>query len=317
MELKDLGERKAIEEIRNIYRYSWPDDDCYYFESGGKYMLIKTDALYSKTHFPKEARPEKIGYFFAAANLSDIAAMGGIPRYFMSSMLLPRNTGLSYLKGLEKGIGKCLEKYGAMMVGGDLKEGDTALVGVAVGEVERDRILRRQGAEVGDLLCVTGTLGKNAAAYHMWKRHGGRRWAETLLEIEPRINAGRALSRNGATSAIDLSDGVYAAIAQLAKINGCGFEIDYSAIPFDRNAVMAHRDLGISLEELALNFGGEYELMFTIDERDYLSTERAVRKTGIGISAIGRATRKGNTLVKDGRRTRIVKKGYEHFIRGR
>lgn len=316
LKLSDLGERRAIDEIRKAYAYEWPDDDCLYFPSGGKYVLVKTDAMPVESHIPSGVRPDRAGYFFAAANISDIAAMGGIPRYFMSSIILPRGTGLGYLKAFERGIARCLKRYKVKMAGGDLKEGRPAFIGVAVGEVERERILRRRGARNGDLLCVTGRLGKNAAGYYMWKRYGGRRWAELLIEVEPRIASGRLISSIGATAAIDLSDGVYSAVSQLGRINGCGFEIDYSKLPVDRRALLANEKLSVPIEELALNFGGEYELLFTISESAYRKAERTIKREESGITVIGRVTSGRNVLIREGRRIPIKKRGYEHFLRG-
>lgn len=314
IDLAHLGERSAIARIRRMYKYGWPDEDCFYIPFGNKYLLIKTDAVNEYSHIPKDVNPEEIGYFFAAINMSDIASMGGIPKYFMAAMTFPKRTRVSYLEGIERGISKCLRKYGARMAGGDLKEGmEMNLAGVAVGEVERDRIMHRNGMKDGELLCVTGSLGKNASGYYLWKRNGSKSGAKALLDVEPRVREGRFISKAGATSAIDLSDGVYSAIHQLKKINGCGFDIDYSKLPINRSALMVNRSVGVPIEELCLNFGGEYELLFTMPEKSYEKALRLARKKGIKITSIGVVTKGENTLIKDGLRTRITERGYEHF----
>ncbi len=316
VQLGRIGERDIIERIRGMYPYAWPDDDCFYFPSGDRYILLKTDSISGASHIPKGSDPERAGYFFAAINLSDIAAMGGTPRYFMAAMTMPRDTPLSFLRAVERGIYKCLSRYGARMAGGDLKEGkEMAFAGIAVGVVDKDKMLRRKGARAGDLLCVTGRLGKNAAAYHMWRKTGQRKWANMLLEVEPKVREGQALHRLGATSAIDLSDGVYSSIYQLRRINGKGFEIDLSKLPLHREAVRAGNGLGIAIEELALNFGGEYEILFTIPARRYVMATTYMKRRGMSMTAIGRVTGTENILIKDGRRIPIRNRGYEHFMR--
>ncbi len=278
-------------------------------------MLITTDSVIPDRHLPKEADVRRMGYFFAATNLSDIAAMGGKPRYFMTALTMPRHTSIKYLKELERGINKCLTRYGARMVGGDLKEGSIAMTGITIGEAGKGRLLRREGTRVGDLLCVTGELGKNACAYELWKRRRTREWANIMIEVEPRIREGRIIARAGATAAMDLSDGVNAATYQLGKINDCGFEIDYSALPVHKLARKVSARFGSSIEYLALDFGGEYELAFTISRRNFVKLAAEMERQGMRVTAIGRATKSGRMLIKNGKRIKISSRGYEHFLR--
>ncbi len=318
VKLGSIGERAIIERIRRMYGYGWPDDDCFYFADGKRYILLKTDSISASSHMPDSADPERIGYFLAAINLSDIAAMGGTPRYFMTALTMPRSTKLSYLGAVERGISRCLSRYKTRMGGGDLKEGrEMNFAGIAVGDVDRNRMIRRNGARAGDLLCVTGRLGKNAAGYYMWKETGQKKWANMLLDVEPRIREGLALHEIGATSAIDLSDGVYSSISQLRRINKIGFEIEFSRLPLSREALGAAKRLGIGIEELALNFGGEYELMFTLPENRYERAREYMKKRGMEMTMIGRVTKTESILIKDGRRISIKSRGYEHFMRRR
>ena len=314
MVFSDFGERRLIARIRRFYGYSWPEDDCFYVRNGKNYLLMTTDSMTSLSHIPEGVSAESTGYFFAASNISDIAAMGGMPRYFMSAFIFPDKTRISYLDGIERGISKCLREYGVKMAGGDIKEGtEVNLTGFAMGEVEANRILRRTGMKTGDMLCVTGSLGKNAAGYYMWKRKKSARWAEVLMHILPRVREGRFISKNGATAAIDLSDGVYSAIGQLGKLNGIGFDIHYSKLPIAPLAQKVSRSLNISIEELALNFGGDYEILFTVPEAKFDSMYALSKKRGIKISCIGVVTKGTNRLINNGKPTRIAKSGYEHF----
>ncbi len=315
--LARIGERGIINKIRNVYGYAWEDDDAAAIGMGSSYMLVTTDSINRETHIPAGANPVTLGYFFAAINLSDIAAMGGKPEYFLSALTLPRSMRLKELLGMERGIAACLKKYGTRMIGGDTKEGaELCMTGIAIGAVARDRILRRRGAARGDLVCVTGTLGRNAAAYHMWKRTRSRLWANRILRVEPRVSEGMLIARHGATSAMDLSDGVLSALRQLSRLNRCGFELDEASLPIDRAARHASMELGIDTDRLALGFGGEYELLFTIPKARFASLASSARDSGVKISAIGRVVAgRVCSLIKDGNRFVMRDRGFEHFTR--
>ncbi len=311
--LLDLGERGAIGEIRKIYGYGWPEDDSFYFKTGGGYTLLTTDMIKGATHVPTGASSESVGYFAAAINLSDIAAMGGVPKYFMSAIAMPKDSDVAELKGIERGIAKCLKKYSTRMAGGDLKEGELTIAGFAVGEVESRRIIRRKGVRVGDVLCVTGKLGKNAAAFRMYAENPSGKMADMVLEVEPRIPEGRVLGANGVVAGMDLSDGVYSAISQLGRINKIGFEIDAETIPVHPLVDDVVKKLGADRNDLALNFGGEYELLFTVSKNGYDRVRKAMMRRGFAITAIGSAIRGASRLIKDGKGLPIIKTGYEHF----
>lgn len=312
--LSDLGERSIISVIRKQYAYSWPDDDASLIDAGRDYAIITTDSISKQSHIPDGADHSKVGYYFAALNLSDIAAMGGTPKYFMAAMTLNRDMPLAELVKIQKGMRRCLDRYGVKLIGGDLKEGSQlSMAGIAIGTVQKKNVLLRSGARHGDLVCLTGKLGKNAAAYYMWKKHGGKKWAQLMIDIEPRVKEGMMIAEHGGSSAIDLSDGLNASVLNLNRISGKGFEIDYDRIPISSLARQVSKNLKIGLEELALNFGGEYELVFTISKRDFSRLGPAMTRRGFEVTVIGRVFGKDALLVKDGKRTVITKGGYEHF----
>lgn len=314
--LADLGERKLIAMVRRQYGYAWSDDDAAAIDSGKNYTLITTDAISKGSHIPDGAGLANVGYFFAALNLSDIAAMGGKPKYFMAAMTLPKRMPARDLAIIESGIRRCLEKYAVRLIGGDLKQGmELNLAGIAIGTVPKERILRRSGAKQGDLVCITGKLGKNGAAYYMWKSNKQKKWANLLINIEPRIKEGLLISEFKASCAIDLSDGLFSAVSQLNHISRQGFEIEYDKVPVHSIAKTASRKLGIGIEEIAFNFGGEYELLFTISKANFLRLERAAKRKGMKISVIGRVYGRSLVLIKNGKRIEIKKMGYEHFSR--
>ncbi len=313
MEIRRYGERGLIRLIRSVYDYSWEDSDAARIEIGNRYLLITNDSITKATHIPDSASPEAVGYFFAAINLSDIAACGGTPKYFMSSLILPKATDSRYLIGMEVGIRECLNRYNVKVIGGDFKEGkELAMTGIAIGEVDKALAMERKNFKAGDVLCVTGSLGSNAAGYYMWK-NGKKEGAKALLGVEPRIKEGIFLSKNGVRAGIDLSDGVYSAISRISTIAGVGFEIHYDRLPISASASKVHARYGISTEQLCLNFGGEYELLFSISEPEFESLRRKAARNGIAINMIGKVTENGNVLIKDGAKRVIRYCGYEHF----
>ncbi len=312
--MADLGERRLIDAIKGCYDYGWEDDDAASIPAGRAYTLITADSISRSSHMPKGVGWDKIGYFFAALNLSDIAAMGGNPKYFMSALTLPRSTRVAELRSLEKGIGRCLGRYGVKVIGGDLKEGaEMCMTGIAIGTVQKDRILRRSGAKEGDLACLTGKLGRNGAAYRMWKETGNKRWGEMVLDMEPRVKEGMVISECRASCAIDLSDGLFAALWQLGKSSGKGFEIDYSRIPIDSLALKTSDRLGIRIDDMAFEFGGEYELLFTISPRRLHLLANAAVRAGFGFSVIGEVKGSAVVLRRDGKAETVRSRGYEHF----
>lgn len=314
MILDKLGERNIIDAIRRTYNYEWIDDDCSYFLEKNKYILITVDSISKSMHIPDPVDPVKIGYFLAAITLSDIAAMGGIPKYFMSALTLPKNIEIGDLKKIERGIAKCLYKYDTEMIGGDCKEGiELVMSGIGIGEVNKNKILKRDGMKVGDLLCVTNSLGKNSAGYYLWKLKNSKKGAEKLLEVEPRIKEGLIISNYDASAAMDLSDGVYSSIAQLKKITGMGFFIDFSKIPVSPLAKKVHNELDVSIEELTLNYGGDYELLFTISPENWKILKKVAEKNNLKFTDIGYVIKGKNILFKDGKKYEIKKRGYEHF----
>ena len=290
MKLSEIGEREIIDRIWKIVGRNEDYEDCVVVERGDYFLLISTDFIGEGTHFPRSTDFFKVGRFLSSINLSDIAAMGGIPQFFMTSMFFPGDFEMEELENLVRGMLSILREFNVEFRGGDLKESKIAgMSGVIVGKVERDKILRRKGAKVGDYISVTGELGKQASGYILWK-NGHEEGVDILLDVYPRIKEGREIAGK-ATSCIDLSDGINSAIIQMEKINNLGFEIDFDSLPISKLAYEVSEDYNIPLEELALNFGGEYELFFTSQKRL------------IG-TVIGEVSEKSK---------KIGGKGYEHF----
>jgi len=345
--LSDIGERKAIGKIARIFgargatakRFGATaigiGDDCAAIEMGKNYLLVTTDVINSKTHIPQQAAPWQIGWFSVAINLSDIAAKGGKPLGLVMAIGLPRDTDLSFLEEMARGMNGCARKYGTAIIGGDTKENPTlTIAGTALGLVPKSRFMPRFGAKEGDVIAVTGTLGAAAAGYYSLRKNMALRRAEKrFLEPQPRIFEGIALSKTGAaTSCMDISDGLASSLYQMTKL-GC--EIDISRLPVAPEALAVERKVGFSRKtpscapkerekvrktgcsalEQALYFGGDYELVCTLKPELADRAVRAVERAGGRLTTIGKIKGKRKLLVgADGKKRALENKGYEHFL---
>ena len=262
MKLSQLGERNIIDLIWRTLGETQEYDDCVTLEQDSNFLLLTVDFIGEKTHFMRDWPMESIGKFFAAINLSDIAAMGGNPTDFMASMFFPSDFYSEDLGAFIRGMKNMLDRYHVTYRGGDLKESQIAgMSGIAIGYVEKDKIIRRKGAHMNDGIFVTGALGKQAGGYFLWK-NGHEEGVNILLEVIPRIIEAQLLAGK-ASSGMDISDGLSASITQMEKINALPFHVDFDAVPVDKLAYEVSEDYGIPLEYLVLDFGGEYELLYT------------------------------------------------------
>ncbi|MCD6448192.1 MAG: thiamine-phosphate kinase [Thermoplasmata archaeon] len=297
MRLNEIGERKLTYFITE--KFGIPFDDAAFIEWDGEYIVATTDMVGRKTHFPHSATFFQMGWYAMAVNMSDLAAKGAEPFAYLVAISMPADLEEKNYRELMRGMEECTKKYGGRIVGGDTKEADDIIIAVtALGKVKAGREMRRLGARAGDAVYVTGSIGKGGAALLDED-------TEKLLMIEPRIKEGRILSLSGAiTSCMDLSDGLASSLHQLAFINKVGFRIYEDALPVDYTARKHKNWL-----ELALYYGGDYELLFTASQ-NIKDIERRIDAKRIGEVIEERKV----VLVKDGKEYEIENRGYEHFV---
>ena len=257
-----------------------------------KYLVVTTDTLQESTHFPAGISPFQIGWSAVAVNLSDIAAMGARPFAFTLALGVPAETETVFVDEVVQGVKKCASAYNTAVVGGDTtRSKEVVLTGTCLGFA--DRPVRRAGAEVGDLVCVTGSLGNAALGQKIVEREvaegekgeeegagkGKKEWEEVELKVPkkveeaakkalfqpvPRVKEGVVLADSGlVTSMIDISDGLALSLAALAKSSKVGFEIYEEKVPVAAVGDLAKLDLRLR-RELAFYYGGDYELLFTL-----------------------------------------------------
>lgn len=320
--LADIGERGAIRRIESILKKGnntlGIGDDCAAIDMGNHYLLVTTDMMFQRTHIPPQMTPYQMGWFLVAINLSDIAAKGGTPLGVVCSFGLPKKTSEGFLRQLAKGADTCATCFGTTIMGGDTKEtAEITLCGTAFGTVEKDVFMPRIGMRPGDVVALTGSLGKAAAGhYALQKNKQEKKLSKALLEPQPRIREGKLLAmQHSVSSSMDISDGLSASLYQLGEVNAVGFEIQKQALPVAEEVVkLAAKDQRIDPFSLALHFGGDYELLVTIPFKKFQHTQKSLRKKDVPLTAIGVVTKKKRILLIDrGKKTPLENKGYEHF----
>lgn len=317
--LGTLGEREAIRLIDRIVEssvYVGIGDDCAAIEFDGRYLLVTTDMMASKTHVPKGMTPYDIGWSLVAVNLSDIAAMGGRPLGLVTAIGITRGHPMEFLEKIVDGMNDCARRFGTSIVGGDTKEHDLlTLCGTALGEVAKDRIMLRKGASPGDLIVVSGALGMAGAGYYSMKRNLGLTEAEDVLKRPwPRLKEAAVLAASGhVTSCMDISDGLSSSIFEMSKSSGMTYEVNYSKIPKAKEVDMVFHDIERQ-KSLVLNFGDDFELLFTAKREAEADLERLSSEVDCPFTVIGKVTSgEENILIDDGKRERLENLGYEHF----
>lgn len=247
-------------------------DDCAILRpKAGEDLLVTTDFLLEGVHFLRATHSAAdCGWKCLARGLSDIAAMGGTPRYAFVSLALAPWTSARWVRGFYTGMQQLARRYDVVIAGGDLTKSDKVLCDIiALGAVKRDCALRRDGAKPGDRLYATGLLGGSALGLETrqgaaWKRH---------LRPEPRIEAGLALAQLKATACMDLSDGVALDLHRLCHESGCAAELN-GALPLFPGAAVRQ----------ALSGGEDYELLFAAPATRRVPAAIA----GLSVTEIGR-----------------------------
>ena len=316
--LADVGEKAAVAAILGRLKSSTavgPGDDAAAIEVGGRYVVASTDIVSRLAHLPGAMVPRDIGWFVAAVNLSDVAAMGARPLGVLLSFCLPRDYLLRDLEAIMEGAQECALSVGTEILGGDTKEGrELVIAGTALGEVEKERVLLRRGARKGDLLAVTGTMGLASAGFAaVTNGINAPEAADAFMRPRPRIREGMALSASGAaTSAMDVTDGLAYSVHELSRQSGVHFIVDWDAIPVRPEALRIAMAVDGSVEDMVLHYGGDYELLFTI-RPDMLDAVKGA--LGDEFSVIGRAEGSENVLMRGGQVSQLESRGYEHFMR--
>lgn len=282
----------------------------------GQELVVTTDTLVAGRHFPHTSAPADIGWKALAVNLSDLAAMGATARWFTLALTLPE-ADEAWLAGFASGLSGLATRHGLALVGGDTTGGPLSITITAMGLVPAGQAIRRDGARVGDLVCVTGSLGDAALALRRLDA-GADSPAEHALRARldrptPRLEAGLCL-RGLATAALDLSDGLAGDLRHLCAASGVGADLDPLALPRSDAFRLLTVDIPDDLRfELQAQAGDDYELCLSLPPSHL--AEACARLAPLPLTEIGRIVAEPGLRRRypDGSVAALTATGYRHF----
>lgn len=303
------------------------DDAAVWTPTAGERIVVTTDALVDGVHFRQDwTDPKRLGHKILAVNLSDLAAMGAQPRLAVVTLALTGDEPLQALIDLYRGMGALARRTGTAVAGGDVVRSPFGLAFnvTAIGESRGGRVLTRDGARPGDLLGCTGTLGASAAGLRLLAEASGsprRRAAvadhliEAHLRPEPRLALGALLVAEGATAAMDLSDGLLGDLPKLLSASGVSVRVDARRIPVAAAVRALFPDDWL---ELALRGGEDYELLFAAPPAAFRAIEEAAARQGATVGEIGALLPAGDApeialIDLDGNARRVRAGAFDHF----
>ena len=332
MRLSELGEFGLIDLIRTAStrcedpgRTPWREvllgigDDAAAWQSGSRIQLATTDTLVEGVHFNLGIITwEELGWRALAVNLSDVAAMGGIPDYALLSLALPAQLKVTDVSAFINSFTRMSAEFGVAIVGGNVTTAPNTVITVTIiGRSKGKSLLERSTASSGDQIAVTGYVGASAAGLEMLKGNAisDPKARDILRQAHlrpmPRVREGQILVEQGVRTAIDISDGLVADLDHICESSKVNAKINVEQVPV-HPVVAAHFP---DSQELALSGGEDYELVFTADKT---TIARAKRALSCPVTVIGDITEEElptRVLVVDSEGTIIPykKRGWDHF----
>jgi thiamine-monophosphate kinase len=292
-------------------------DDCALVQAPtGLALAVTTDMLCEGTHFLAGADPRLLGHKTLAVNLSDLAAMGADPRWCTLALSLP-DADEAWLAPFAAGFFALADRHGIELIGGDTTRGPRTFCVTAFGTLPKGYALRRDGAQAGDDLWLSGATGEAALGLaHLQGRvalapEDAAACLARLHAPEPRVPLGRRL-RGIATAAIDVSDGLAADVGHICERSHLAAEIDVALLP--RTAALAGSDAALALQCI-VSGGDDYELAFTAPADGREAVQRAAEAAGVPVARIGRMAAGAGVTLRgpDGAPMPVGDPGYDHF----
>ncbi len=296
------------------------DDAAAFTPPPGEDIVVTKDALVSGVHFLPNDPPDLIAKKLLRVNLSDLAAKGATPLYYLLACAWPREITVDWLRGFADGLAEDQSIFNVGLLGGDTVAtvGPLTLSLTAIGHVPPEAIVRRSGARPGDAICVTGTIGDAGLGLQALRGEislgdGDRKMLIARYQVpQPRLGIGLAL-RGLASASIDISDGLLADAGHIASESGVGLDIEAALVPFSNPAQTVMANSNVNGSDL-MSAGDDYELCFTIPEARLKELLRNVQGeppiTKIGTVRVGSGAR---LWAEDGEEIVVETSGYRHF----
>jgi len=326
--IKELGEFGLIHRLSSRLKFRAPDsvlgigDDCaVYPVKPGAYEVISTDALVEDVHFKlSTTTPEALGRKALSVSLSDIAAMGGTPKRVLVTLGIPKKISVAFLDKLYSGFNEICNHYKVELAGGDTVSSPKCFfINVSViGEAKR--VFTRQGANPGDLIFVTGTLGDSSLGLKLLDKKGNHKFLKDRhLDPTPRVHEAGILARSkiNITSMIDISDGLVQDLYHICKASKVGARIYEDQLPQSPEFSRFCKANSIAPLPHLLNGGEDYELLFTLPADGVKNLNRHFLKAKLLVTQIGEITLRPKKILlatRDGATKALPEsQGFNHF----
>lgn len=334
MKVSELGEfglidllAKIADRSRDDQNPTWQNlvigigDDAAAWRGDASIQLVTIDSFIQNVHFSLDITPwQEAGWKALAVNLSDIAAMGGVPRYAVVSLALPDDTEVNDVTALYQGMTKLAQEFGVAIVGGDTSRAPQVALNITVlGSTpnKSGSMLTRSGAKLGDRIAVTGYLGAASAGFEMlsgklqFDDEASAQLKQAFLHPYPRISEGKLLLEHGVRAAIDISDGLVSDLGHICQASQLAAHLEVDSVPVNP-AVRAR--FGNRALELALGGGEDYELLFTASA-EVIDKIRKIAKYPITVIGDMVADKENKVTLFDqrGNPFTLGRGGWEHF----
>lgn len=331
MKISQIGEGGLINKIKEKFSCNLPlevvgiGDDCAVIpQNENKSLLITTDLLIGGTHFLRDKiTAQDLGYKSIAVNLSDVAAMGGTPKYAFLSVALPKDISGGWLENFIAGVSSILTEYQVLLLGGDTSKSEKNIFinVVIIGEAEKEKIKYRSGALPGDIICVTGNLGDSKAGLEcILQNHCDNNLSKKLLHQhyrpQPQISEGLFLAAYPQVHAmLDVSDGINVDLVHMQEASSCGAKIDLEKLPVSENLLQFAKEFNVNAAEIAAIGGEDYCLLAAIAKDSFEEIAREFQnKFKRELIPIGEITKeKEFKYFLNGESYKLSLKSFEHF----
>ncbi len=328
--MKDLGEFGLIDRqnkmvVDSKINKASPDiilgigDDAAAWQGDSSIQLATLDTMVENVHFTLDnATWQEVGWKSLAINISDIAAMGGLPHYALVALALPVYTDVANITELYQGMIETAKEYKVAIVGGNISRAPQVSVTITVlGRSPDNKILKRSTAKVGDAIAVTGYAGSAVAGLVMLKKKlqlkatDAKYLRNAFLHPIPRVAEGRLLVKHGITTAIDTSDGLLADLKHICEASKVSARIDVDKVPISDSVKANFKEKAL---EMALGGGEDYELIFTGDTKSIMKVKKEAK---CPVTIIGEITKGKSGVINlfnaKGKPVRINQTGWTHF----
>lgn len=336
-EIGDLGEFGLINKLASEFPSQHQStimgigDDAAVLANQSTRQIVSKDMMLEGVHFDLSYTPlQHLGYKLVAVNVSDIAAMNGIPSQFIVGLGLSNRFSVEAVEALYEGIRYACEDYKVDLVGGDTTASPSGLVlsGTIIGQTEPQKIVHRNGAEENDIICVTGDLGGAFVGLQVLNRE--KEVFQSNPDMQPELDkyqyvVGRQLKPKARmdiiyelnelgiipTSMIDVSDGLASELFHISEKSGVGIAIYEDKLPIDKETFETAAELNMNPVTCALNGGEDYELLFTIGQSDYEKIKNHQDITTIGY--VDKKANGRNLVTSNGTAVSLQAQGWKHF----